>query len=158
MHQGTMSGWRTFGDNSLPDLLMASGVGSASGASWSGAIFASSSTHARKAACLSLPYNSSGNFMLLHVSYIEPRPVHIALSYSSRSYIICWLPNPSLFLTATFLSSTQKWALLSSWALSYWRAYTVRTSSTWHRLHPRKEITFCVRKRLTVIDFFEGLC
>ena len=32
-HQGTMSVWQTLGDNSLPDLLTASGVGSATGAS-----------------------------------------------------------------------------------------------------------------------------
>ena len=32
-HQGTISVWRTLKDNSLPDLLMASGVGSATGAS-----------------------------------------------------------------------------------------------------------------------------
>ena len=32
-HQGTTSVWRTLGDNGLPDLLMASEVGSAKGAS-----------------------------------------------------------------------------------------------------------------------------
>ena len=56
--------WRTLWDNSLLDLFMAIGVGSATGASSSGAMFASSSTHAPRAACSSMPYNSSGNFVL----------------------------------------------------------------------------------------------
>ena len=83
-HQGTMSVWRTLVDNSLPDLFMARGVRSATGASplprpppfyllrptcsGSDAIFASSSTHAPRAACSSVPYNSGGNFMLRMLS------------------------------------------------------------------------------------------
>ena len=61
--EDTMSVWRTLRDNSLLDLFMARGVGSATGAP-SGAIFASSSTYTPRAAYSSVPYNSSGNFML----------------------------------------------------------------------------------------------
>ena len=109
-HQDTISVRRTLGDTSLPDLLMGTGVGSATGAPWSRAIFASGSTHAPRAACLSVPYNSSCNFMLRPVCYwtssrlllflilvAEPRSL-------SQGYFLKVDPKVSVtFLLGTFL-------------------------------------------------------
>ena len=121
--QGTMWVWRTLGDNSRPDLLMASGVGSATGASWSGAILASSSTHAPRAACLVCTVQLYIAAILCYYTFlIEPRPVCCSFLHCS---FLSWSPNPGLFLRAIFLGSTQRRALCSYWARSYWRAYTV---------------------------------
>ena len=79
-HHRTMSVWRTCGDNSLPDLLMARGVGSATGASWSGTIFASSSTLAPPAR---LHRTTLAATSCYYTFRIEPRPVCCSFSYCS---------------------------------------------------------------------------
>ena len=56
---------------------------------------------------------------------IEPRRMLLILIF-----LLFWSPNPGLFLRAIFLGSTQKWALLYYWALSYWQAYTVMLAAT----------------------------